>query len=131
MSLTDITCCHGGPHTVECNYCSHSPRCVSRQDIEIEHTRHTLVASVAVEQALDGGAIGRRSGGLLSSHDDEPAPAEQPEFERTAKRILAEGANTALTMVEIGLAAGLTPANAIALARRGADVWEPARGGVS
>jgi hypothetical protein len=130
MSLTDITCCHGGPHTVECNYCSHSPRYVTRQDIEIEHTRQTLVASVAVEQALaasgyaDSVTSPRRSVGIQEV-SAPPAPAEQQlvAFEKTAKSILAEGANTALTMVEVGIAAGLSTVDAIAQARLALCVW--------
>jgi hypothetical protein len=96
VSLTDLHCCKGIV-SVECNDCPASPRYITRQDIEIEHKHRAAAAAVVGVQ-----------------------------FERTAKRILAEGAQSALTMVEAGLAAGLSPADAIAVAREGLDVWEPA-----
>lgn len=44
------------------------------------------------------------------------------EFDKLAKRALTEGARSALTMVEVALAQGLTPEAAIDIARRGTDL---------
>lgn len=48
--------------------------------------------------------------------------------EMAAKRILAEGAQSALTMVEVGLLKGLSAEDAIRVAREGLDVWGPDSG---
>ena len=88
MSLTDITCCHGGPHTVECNYCSHSPRYVTRQDIEIEHKRQlarsiTFPAGesreIGSDQTEDGPRIGASSLALLVVSAEPRAGARREE----------------------------------------------------
>ena len=70
MSLVEITCCHGGPHTVECNYCSHSPRYVPRREIQIEHTRQ-LARSVT----FPAGESRETCSGLL---EDGPASERNP-----------------------------------------------------